>query len=125
VDRQWNDRLGRSGNWEYRFKHRRKILRLWSGSDTHANTFSDPNSDSYADGNCDTDANADSDGDCNGNGNAYGYSNGYSELHAQVSTDSETSPDARAASVGRANPNYCSGIDLFAPAHSIVDPPAQ
>jgi hypothetical protein len=57
-------------------KYRRKILRLWSGSDTHANTFSDPNRDSYADGNC--------------NCNTYGYS----ELHAEVSTDAAAAPDA-------------------------------
>ena len=60
-------------------KYRRKILRRWTESDTHANTFSDPNRDSYTDGN----------GDCNCN--AYGYS----ELHphAEVSTDAAAAPD--------------------------------
>ena len=37
------------------FKHRRQILRRCTESDTHANTFSDPNRDSYADGNCNAD----------------------------------------------------------------------
>ena len=34
------------------FEHRRQILRRCTVSDTHANTFSDPNRDSYTDGNC-------------------------------------------------------------------------
>ena len=61
-------------------KYRRKILRLWSGSDTHANTFSDGKRDSYADCNC----------------NAYGHSNSdsYTELHAEVSTHAAAAPDS-------------------------------
>jgi hypothetical protein len=53
VDRQRNDRLGRKDE-HYLAKHRRQILRRWTESDTHANTFSNPNRDSYADGNSDT-----------------------------------------------------------------------
>ena len=34
------------------FQHRREILRRCTESDTHANTFSDPNRDSYGDSNC-------------------------------------------------------------------------
>ena len=63
VDRQRNDRLGRKDE-HYLAKHRRKILRRCTESDTHANTFSDPNRDSY--------------GKCNCNSNTYGYSHGHS-----------------------------------------------
>jgi hypothetical protein len=71
--------LGRGRLW-WPFRQRRKVLRRCSGSDTHANTFSDPNRDSYSDGNC--------------NSNAYGYTHRYSELHAQVSTHAAAAPDA-------------------------------
>jgi len=74
MDRQRDDCLG----WMLLLKHRRKILRLRSGSDTHANSFSKPNRHSYGDG--------DSNSNGCGNGNAYGYTHGYSELYAQVST---------------------------------------
>ncbi len=46
--------------WQRLFEHRRQILRRCTESDTHANTFSDPNRDSYADSNCNSDFNADS-----------------------------------------------------------------
>jgi hypothetical protein len=83
VGRQRNDDdcLGRNYWRRLRFEHRRKILRPCIGSDTHANTFSDPNRDSYADNNCDS--------------NAYGYS----ELHAEVSTDAAAAPDAGTSTV--------------------------
>ena len=61
-----------------RFEHRRQILRRCTESDTHANTFSDPNRDSYADGNC--------------NSNTYGYSE--LDTHAEVCADSEAAADA-------------------------------
>jgi hypothetical protein len=54
VDRQRNDRLGRRGR--QCFKHRRQILRRCRGSDTNANTFSDPNRDSHTDVHSQTDA---------------------------------------------------------------------
>ena len=74
MDGQRNDRLGRAYYGPYIFEHRRKILRRYSGSDTHANTFSDPNRDSYADGDCDSDGNTNRyrDGDGNGNGDGNG-----------------------------------------------------
>ena len=83
MGRQRNDDdcLGRNywgGSW---YGHRRQILRRWTESDSHANTFSDPNRDSYADNNCDS--------------NAYGYS----ELHAEVSTDAAAAPDAGTSTV--------------------------
>jgi hypothetical protein len=52
VDRHRNDRLGR----QLRFEHRREILRRCSESDTHANTFSDPNRDSHTNGHCNSNA---------------------------------------------------------------------
>ena len=65
MGRQRNDCLGWTA-WR-RLQHRRQVLRLWSGSDTYANSFSKPNRDSYC--------------DCNGNGdsnaNGYSYSNSY------------------------------------------------
>jgi phosphohistidine phosphatase SixA len=53
-------------------KHWRQILRH-SGSDTYANSFSDPNRDIHADG--------------------------YSELHAQADSHAKSSAHARTASV--------------------------
>ena len=92
MDRQRNDRLGRS--WRRRlFEHWRKIRRRWTESDTHANTFSDPNRDSNAHGNC----NGNGYRDCNCN--AYGDTHGYSELHAQVSTDAAATPDTGTSTV--------------------------
>ena len=70
-------------------KHRRKILRRCTESDTHANTFSDSKRDSYTDGNC----------NANGNCNADRYTHGYSELHAQVSTDAAAAPHAGTSTV--------------------------
>ena len=53
MDRQRNDRLGRIRRRQ-RFEHRRAILRGYTNSDTHANTYSDgdghSNSHSYSDG---------------------------------------------------------------------------
>ena len=53
VDRQRNDRLGRTRQRRL-FEHRRAILRGYTNSDTHANTYSDgdghSNSYSYSDG---------------------------------------------------------------------------
>ena len=57
---QRNDRLGRGRLW-WPFKHRRKILRRCTESDTHANTFSDPNRDSYGDSNCNANGDTTSD----------------------------------------------------------------
>ena len=76
------------------FEHRRQILRRCTESDTHANTFSDPNRDSYADSN--------SYGNCNSNGNcnAYGYTyiNPEDRSHAKNSADASTSPSLGTAS---------------------------
>jgi hypothetical protein len=83
MDWQRNDCVGRKRR--HQFQHRRQILRCCTESDTHANTFSDPNSDSYA--------------HCNCNSNAHGYRELHA--HAEVCADSETSPDARTASVVR------------------------
>jgi hypothetical protein len=47
VDRQRNDRLGRKRR-QQRFEHRRAILRGYTNSDTHANTYSDGHSHSYS-----------------------------------------------------------------------------
>ncbi len=51
------------------------------GSDTYANTFSDPKRDSYANGDCNSDT--------------YGYS----ELHAEVSTHAAAAPHAGTSTV--------------------------
>ena len=47
------------GGFWLRFEHRRQILRRCTESDTHANTFSDPNRDCYADGDCNAHGNRD------------------------------------------------------------------
>ena len=83
MEWQRNDRLGRSYRRRLRFEHRRQILRRCTESDTHANTFFNPNRDSYADGHC--------------NSNAYGYSELHS--HAEVSTDAAAAPDARTSTL--------------------------
>ncbi len=83
---QRNDRLGRGRLW-WPFRQRRKVLRRYTESNTHANTFSDPNRDSYSD----------SYGDCNCN--AYGYSHGYCELNAQVSTYAAAAPDSGTSAI--------------------------
>ena len=80
MDRERNDCLGRRGR-QRQFEHWRQILRRCRESDTHANTFADPNRDSYAD----------ADGNCNCD--TYGYTHSYSELHAEVSTDAAAAPD--------------------------------
>jgi hypothetical protein len=72
--RQRNDRLGR----KWPFEHRRKILRRCSGSDTHANTFSDANRYSYADGHCER----------------YTHGNPEDRSHAKSSADARTAPIA-------------------------------
>jgi hypothetical protein len=84
MDRQRNDRLGRKDE-HYLAKHRRKILRRCTESDTHADTFCNPNRDSYA--------NSHSNGNCN----AYAYTHGNSELDAQPDCHAEVSTDAAAA----------------------------
>ena len=70
LDWQRDDRLGRRG-----LKHRREILRRCTESDTHANTFSDPNRDGYTHTNSNTHGYADgdrySDGNCNSNAECY------------------------------------------------------
>ena len=76
VDRQRNDRLGRKDE-HYLAKRRRQILRHCTESDTHANTFSDPNRDSYA------------------HGDRYSDGNG----HAEVSTDAASAPDSGTSTV--------------------------
>lgn len=91
--RQRNDCLG----WSRRrlFQHRRQILRRCSGSDTHANTFSDSDRDRYA--------NSHSNGNCN----AYAYTHGntypdtnrdsYSNSHSNTERYCETQSDIAAA----------------------------
>ena len=75
-------------------EHWRQILRRCTESDTHANTFSDPNRDSYADGNC------------NSNSNAYGYTK---LTTRQASPTPQTAPDARTATVTSHAILYCFG----------------
>ena len=77
MDGQRNDRLGRKDE-HYLAKHRRQILRRCTKSDTHANTFSDPNRDSYA----------------NGNPNSDSYSDGNCNSNAEAQTDAAAAPDA-------------------------------
>jgi hypothetical protein len=64
--------VGWYSKWGYSFKHGWQILRRCTESDTHANTFSDPNRHSYADG----------DGNCNSDGKPESYS------HAQGASNS-------------------------------------
>ena len=78
-------------------------MRCCRGSDTHANTFSDPNRDSYGDCNCNANCNCNAYDYTYTNSDiyAYGYSDGYSELHAQAGSHAKASPDARTAPVVR------------------------
>ena len=57
-------------------------MRRSSGSDTHANTFSDPNRDSYAHG----------DGNCNANSDSDAYGN-FDPMHREMFTHAEAAPD--------------------------------
>jgi hypothetical protein len=124
VDRKRNenDRLGRSYRRRLGFENRRQILRRWTESDTHANTFSNPNRDSYcythanshryADGNGDSAASiANPDGDRNCNSNAERDSETYA--HAQVSTYAAAAPDAGTSTVmdaGLATESFCPNV---------------
>ena len=72
-------------------------MRRSSGSDTHANTFSDSDRNSYA--NSDSYHNTHTNSDSYSNSNADGYTHGYSELHAEVSTHAAAAPDAGASTV--------------------------
>ena len=74
VDRQRNDRLGRIRRRQL-FEHRRAILRGYTNSDTHANTYSYGYSYSYSNRNRDIHADANS----YGNGDSYVYSHGYTK----------------------------------------------
>jgi hypothetical protein len=99
VDRQRNDRLGRIGRRQC-FEHRRQILRRCSGSDTHANIFSDPNCDSYAHGNCNGNGNSDSDADPN-------------PMHGEMCTHAEAAPDSGTSTVmdaGLATERFCPNV---------------
>ena len=112
------------------FRHWREILRRWTEPDTNANTYSDPNRDSYADSNSDCNANSYADGDRYSDGYGYGDGDRFSDGNCNGNTHGnpenrshvKTSADARTAAVGCANWNYCSGIDLFAPAYSVYRP---
>jgi hypothetical protein len=84
VDRQPNDRLGRKWRRQ-RLEYRRKILRaIRSTTDTHSNSYRDPNRDSHS----------------YGNSNAYSYTYGYGETytnpedrsHAKSSAHARTAP---------------------------------
>jgi len=79
--------VGWSGNWEYFFKHRRKILRRCTESDTHANTFSDPHRYGYGDGNC----------NAYGNNNTQSYT--YTYFNAKSYTFTTTTPHTGASPV--------------------------
>ncbi len=70
MDRQRNDRLGRTGRFRQQFKHRRQILRAIC----FANAYSDCNSNS----------------DCNRNAT---FSNPYFDANAQSHTDSKSCPN--------------------------------
>ena len=72
-------------------------MRRSSGSDTHANTFSDSDRNSYA--NSDSYHNTHTNSDSYSNSNADGYTHGYSELHAQVSTDTAAAPHSGASTL--------------------------
>jgi hypothetical protein len=112
VDRQRNDRLGRATSW-YPFEHRRKILRVCTESDTHANIFSQPNRDSYPNRDRNDNSNA------NGNYDCYAYSDGntysdtnrdsYSntERYRETQSDIPAAPDSGTATItadGRVHP---------------------
>jgi hypothetical protein len=128
VDRQPNDRLGRNRRRQL-FEHRRAILRGYTNSDTHANTYSDGysygNSDIHADanrhgysysysyGNSDIHAHANSysygysysNGYIHADPNSYGYgnsdihSNAYTNKHTETNTDAQAAPDCRASAM--------------------------
>jgi hypothetical protein len=91
MDRQRNDCLGRC-RFGRRCEHRRKILRCCRGSDTHANTFSDPNRDSYADCNC----NGYGDRNANNNINSYSTAYCYAQSNSAAASDATTSPHTAA-----------------------------
>ena len=75
VDRQRNDRLGRIRRRQL-FEHRRAILRGYTNSDTHANTYSDGDGD--GDGHSNRYVHAHS----NGNVHTYAYGNSDRNSHA-------------------------------------------
>ena len=91
VDRQPNDRLGRNRRRQQLFQHRRAILRGYTNSDTHANTYSDGYSYSYSNRNRDRDIHADANsygnGDSYGNSYIYPDANGYGHSHSYAHTD--------------------------------------
>jgi hypothetical protein len=101
VDRQWNDRLGRTRR---RFEHWREILRASRFAHTHANTFSDPNRDRYANGYvyAYTNSNAYSHSDCytNRHSHADGYTNSDHDGNAYTNCHSHSDGDCDA---------YCHG----------------
>ena len=107
MDRQRNDRLGRRGQRRRRFEHRRAILRGYTNSDTHANTYSH----GYSYGNSDIHANAysyiytDANGNvyshANSDGNLNTHSNAYTNKHTETNTDAQAAPDCRASALSQ------------------------
>ena len=97
MDRQRNDRLGRRGQRRRRFEHRRAILRGYTNSDTHANSYSYSYGNSYiytnANGNVYSHANSD--------GNLNTHSNAYTNKHTETNTDAQAAPDCRASAMSQ------------------------
>jgi hypothetical protein len=81
VDRQPNDRLGRSRGWQL-FQHRREILRAaWVA---------------YTDANCNCNCNS----HCNSHADSDPYPNAYAyPMHGAMYPDAQTSPYPRSAPI--------------------------
>ena len=114
VDRQRNDRLGRKRRHQL-FEHWRAILRGYTNSDTHANSYSygysysysngyihaDPNSYSYGNSYIYTDANGNVYSHANSDGNLNTHSNAYTNKHTETNTDAQAAPDCRASAMSQ------------------------
>ena len=103
VDRHRNDRLGRRGQRRRRFEHRRAILRGYTNSDTHANSYGYSYSYSYSYGNSYiyTDANGNVYSHANSDGNLNTHSNAYTNKHTETNTDAQAAPDCRASAMSQ------------------------
>ena len=90
MDRQRNDRLGRSWSRSHLFEHRRQILRGYTESDTYSYSYCYTNADSYFYG--------------DGNTNRHRDSNSYTYFDTETFTDAESCANAQAASYVAAAP---------------------
>ena len=109
VDRQRNDRLGRTQQRQQLFEHRRAILRGYSNSDTYSHGYSYGNSDIHADANRHgysygysySYSNGYIHADPNSYGNLNTHSNAYTNKHTETNTYAQAAPDCRASAMSQ------------------------